>query len=105
VFFSLVYLLLRRLVRLLAGPSDDLNSEVEVLVLRHQLMVLKRQVGRPRLRRPDRLSWPPSAGRSLELAGRLSWSHRRRSCVGTRSWCDGGGPTGASPPRATTDLR
>ncbi len=53
--FALVYLLARRLVRLVAGPVGDLSSEVEVVVLRHQLMVLKRQVGRPRLRRRDRL--------------------------------------------------
>jgi putative transposase len=55
VLFALVYLLLRRVVRLIARSSNDqTNTEVEVVVLRHQLMVLKRQVGRPRLRR-DRL--------------------------------------------------
>lgn len=53
--FALVYLLLRRLVRLLAGSIGDLTSDVEVVVLRHQLMVLKRQARRPRLRRRDRL--------------------------------------------------
>ena len=55
MLFALVYLLLRRLVQLVAGSSNHLSSDVEVVVLRHQLKVLKRQVSKPRLRRRDRL--------------------------------------------------
>jgi putative transposase len=56
VLFALVYLLLRRVVGWIAGPrNEQMNTEVELVVLRHQLKVLKRQVGRPHLRRRDRL--------------------------------------------------
>jgi hypothetical protein len=40
VLFAVQYPLLRRLLRLLA-TSKDLKGDVEVVVLRHQLMVLK----------------------------------------------------------------
>jgi len=59
VLLALLYLLVRRVFRLAGGPCNDLHNDVEIVVLRHQLAVLKRQVGRPRLRRRDRLSWQP----------------------------------------------
>jgi len=40
VLFSVMDLLLHRLVRLLANSSKDLKGDVEVVVLRHQEMVL-----------------------------------------------------------------
>ena len=87
MLFALVYLLLRRIVRSIAGSSSDKTStEVELVVLRHQLMVLKRQVGRPRLRRRDRLFMAAISGSFLEVGGRRSSSPRRRSFDGTGSW-------------------
>jgi hypothetical protein len=52
---SLVYLLARRLVELLVlrGRSDA-SKDVEILVLRHQVSVLRRQVTRPRPSPADR---------------------------------------------------
>ncbi|HZA27513.1 MAG TPA: hypothetical protein VE915_07710, partial [Actinomycetota bacterium] len=70
MLFALAYLLLRRLLQLVAGSSTDLSKDVELVVLRHQLKVLKRRVGTPRLRRRDRL-FMAAISRSLP---RFRWS-------------------------------
>jgi putative transposase len=54
VLWCLLYALLRRLLKTLAG-SDDRDLAVENAVLRHQLVVLRRTTRRPALRRRDRV--------------------------------------------------
>ena len=57
--WSLLYLVVRALVRLLVGSGqrdrDDGAKDLEILVLRHQLRVLQRRSGPPRLRPIDRV--------------------------------------------------
>lgn len=100
MLFAVAYLLLRRLVRLLAHSPYDLNSDLEVVVLRHQLMVLRRQLGKPDLRRRDRV-FMAAISRALPRARwssflvrpqtllrwhrelvRRKWTYRRRSAGG-----------------------
>ena len=52
MLFSLLYFLVRRLLGAGSRPQDE--KDIELLVLRHQVKVLKRQVKRPRLHRLDR---------------------------------------------------
>jgi transposase len=56
MLFALLYLVLRRLFGFARrSRRQDLATDVEILILRHQLKVLRRRAGRPRLRRLDRV--------------------------------------------------
>jgi len=71
MLFALLYLVVRRLFGLAGGSrSEDLSKDVEILVLRHQLKVLRRQAGRPQLRRIDR-AFLAAASRALQ---RPAWA-------------------------------
>jgi hypothetical protein len=51
---ALAFMILRQVLSLVGlGPSSD-AKDVEIAVLRHQLMVLRRQVARPRYTPSDR---------------------------------------------------
>ena len=101
MLFALLYLVVRRLIRLAGGSgSEDLSKDVEILVLRHQLKVLRRQAGRPCLRRLDRvvlaaasrvlprLAWssfmlsPQTLLRWHRELVRRKWTYRGKHCVG-----------------------
>ena len=71
MLFAFAYLLLCWLFQLVTDSSNVLTRDIEVVVLRHQLMVLRRQVGRPHLRRRDRL-FMAALSRALPRARWLS---------------------------------
>jgi len=75
VLFSLLYLILRSLLRLVPSEGNHRDRDVEVLVLRHQLKVLSRKAGRPKLKRLDKVF--------LSAAARLLPRERRSSFLVT----------------------
>src|SRR5918996_6404668 len=64
MLLSLVYLAVRKLLRLLVRDGQGgAAKDLEIVVLRHQLNVLRRQVNLPRFRRSDRASLAAAARR------------------------------------------
>jgi putative transposase len=62
---SLIYTAMRRILDLIVLiASGDRSKEIEILVLRHQVAVLRRQVARPELRPADR-AWLAALSRLL----------------------------------------
>ena len=52
---TVAFVIVRRVLRLVGLGPAPAAADVEIAVLRHQLMVLRRQVGRPRYTPGDRL--------------------------------------------------
>jgi hypothetical protein len=94
VLSKLAYLTLCRLIQLLVLLArGDTAKDLEILVLRHQLTVLRRSVARPRFQSPTAPCSPRSAGPYPAAAGRASSSSPRRCCAGTAGWSPAPGPT------------
>ena len=70
MFWSLCYLVLRRLLQLLAlRLRSNEFKELEIVVLRHELAVLRRHAVRPELRPADRVFLAAAS----RLLPRASW--------------------------------
>ncbi len=71
------------LMRLL--PMTDQEKDIEILTLRHQLIVLQRQLGKPAFTQTDRMVLAGSSitSRRTSCASSCCWYARTRCCAGT----------------------
>jgi putative transposase len=66
-----LWLTVRLLTRLLVLPNADVGTkDVEILVLRHQLRVLRRKTGRPRFSAGDRAMLTAASKSSMAVTSR-----------------------------------
>ena len=101
MIFSVVYLLIRRLLGCLVMLARrEVSKDAELLVLRHENAVLRRQTGRVRYQPGDRM-WLAALSR---LIPRRRWGEvfmvtRRRRSPGTGDWprANGTTPAGGDP--------
>jgi hypothetical protein len=80
----LLYLIFVRLVGLLVLLGGSAASkDVELLVLRHEVTVLRRSNPKPRLDWADRTVFATQVRLLPKSCERTAWSLRKRSCAGT----------------------
>jgi hypothetical protein len=106
VLSKLAYLTLCRSIQLFVVLArGDAAKDLEIVVLRHQLSVLRRQVARPRLEPADRACSPPSAAFCHATAGRASSYTPDTLRRWHRAWSPARGPTAPRPRTATAGRR
>jgi hypothetical protein len=106
VLLKLAHLTLCRTIQLLTLYSrGDAAKDLELLVLRHQLTVLRRQVPRPRLEPADRALLTAISRILPRPAGPASSSNRTRCCAGTAVWSPVHGPIPVVDPGVHCSMR
>jgi len=89
---SFVYLVFRALLGALVRSRRGLDlKDVELIVLRHELEVLRRQVARPKLSPADRALLSAAACQLPRPLRDPGWSRHGRCCAGTGRLCDASG--------------
>jgi hypothetical protein len=92
--FRLLYLLFCQVLRWLVLLSrSSAAKDAELLVLRHEVAVLRRQVTRPRVDWADRAVLAALARLLPRLAWRGCLSSQKRCWAGIATWPDAAGPT------------
>jgi hypothetical protein len=87
VSLRLLYLVFIRLLNLLVllGRSS-VSKDIELLVLRHEVAVLRRANPKPRLDWADLAVFAPSSAGCRSCCGSIAWLRRARSCAGIIAW-------------------
>jgi hypothetical protein len=87
VALRLLYLIFVQLLNLLMllGRSSA-SKDIELLVLRHEVAVLRRTNPRPHLDWADRALFAALVRRLPPFCGCIDWLRRARSCAGIVAW-------------------